>query len=160
MMCGPLRSDQSDGHKFLPCYIMPGFNVTKLDGCCCCFKIEETLADPGVAWRGWLASVCVCGIPSYPTHTLPILSLHTHWTPAGFSSLLVSCLPEPRHTVAAAAILLLRMPKHLPRRVSGQNIFNGVHAAGRRQKGTKLNWDRVGIVSGQMGLRRIPMDAQ
>ena len=49
------------------------------------------MADPGVAWRGWLASVCVCGIPSYPTHTLPILSLHTHWTPAGFSSLLVSC---------------------------------------------------------------------
>ena len=27
-------------------------------------------------------------------------------------------------------------------------------------KGTKLDWDRVGIVSGQMGLRRIPMDAQ
>ena len=49
------------------------------------------MAEPGVAWRGWLASVCVCGIPSYPTHTLPILSLHTHWTPPGFSSLLVSC---------------------------------------------------------------------
>ena len=45
------------------------------------------------------------------------------------------------------------MPKHLPRRVSGQNIFNGVHA---QPEGDELNWDRVWIVSGQMGLRRIP----
>ena len=105
-----------------------------------------------MAWRGWLASVCVCGIPSYPTHTLPILSLHTHWTPAGFSSLLVSCSSQGTQSLL------------LPSSSSGcQNICRAVSVVKifstgctHSQKGTKLNWDRVWIVSGQMGLRRIP----
>ena len=39
-------------------------------------------------------------------------------------------------------------------------IPRGARREGAAQKGTKLNWDRVWIVSGQMDLRRIPMDTR